>query len=214
MSIVYIINLSMFVASTTTTMEQDLTPEQSLKLIESMIGQAKKSFSRVSFYFLLWGILLTGAMLATYLLRDRPDGWINGAPWGVVGILGGIISSVHGARQGKLEPVSNPMDGIIGWLWSSFVITMLITIVCSVMAHRDPGAMITLLTGIPTFMTGQIMRFRPLIFGGIIFWVAGIFMHFTADPLLLTALYCGAMLCGYIIPGFMLKRQEDGLRTA
>ena len=195
-------------------MEQDLTPEQSLKLIESMIGQAKKSFSRVSFYFLLWGILLTGAMLATYLLRDTPTGWAQGAPWGVAGIIGGIISSVHGARQGKLALVSNPMDGIIGWLWSSSVITMLITIVFSVLANRDPGAMITLLTGIPTFMTGQVMRFRPLIIGGVIFWVAGIFMHITDDALLLTALYCGAMLCGYIVPGFMLKRQEDGLRTA
>lgn len=195
-------------------MDQDLTPEQSLKLIESMIGQAKKSFSRFSFYFLLWGVLLTAAMLATYLLRDRPDGWVHGAPWGVVGIVGGIISSVHGARQGGRIPVTNPMDGTIGWLWSSFVITMLITIVCNVIAHRDPGAMITLLTGIPTFMTGQIMRFRPLIAGGIIFWVAGIFMHITGDALLLTLLYCGAMLCGYIVPGIMLKRQEDGLRPA
>jgi len=81
-------------------------------------------------------------------------------------------------------------------------------------AHRDPGAMITLLTGIPTFMTGQIMRFRPLIIGGILFWVAGILMHITSDALILTALYCGAMLCGYIVPGFMLMRQENGLRTA
>ena len=195
-------------------MEQDLTPEQSLKLIESMIGQAKRSFHRMSFYFLLWGVLLTIAMLATYLLRDQPDAWGQGAPWGVAGILGGIVSSVHGARQGKQQAVANPMDGTIGWLWSSFVITMLITIVCSVMSHHDPGAMITLLTGIPTFMTGQILRFKPLIIGGIIFWAAGILMHFTHDALMLTLLYCGAMLLGYIVPGIMLKRQEDGLRTA
>lgn len=195
-------------------MEQNMTAQESLRLIESMIGQAKKSFSRVSFYFLLWGALLIAAMLATYLLRDQPNGWGQGAPWGIAGILGGIISSVHGAREGKREPVSNPMDRLIGWLWSSFVITMLITIVCSVVDHRDPGAMITLLTGIPTFMTGQIMRFRPLILGGIIFWVAGIIMHFTNDALVLTMLYCGAMLFGYIIPGLMLKRQENVLRTA
>lgn len=195
-------------------MDNTLTPEQSLRLIESMIGQAKKSFSRVSFYFLLWGILLTLAMLATYLLRDLPDAVGQGAPWGVAGIGGGIISGIHGARQGKREPVNNPMDGLIGWLWSSFVITMFITIVMSVMDQRDPAAMITLLTGIPTFMTGQIMRFRPLIIGGVIFWLAGIVMHITQDPLVLTLLYCGAMLLGYIVPGIMLKRQEDGLRTA
>ncbi len=195
-------------------MDNTFTPEQSLKLIESMIGQAKKSFSRVSFYFLLWGVLLILAMITTYLLRDQPGAWGQGAPWAIAGFGGGIISAIHGARQGRQRPVSNPMDGLIGWLWSSFVITMLITIVVSVLHQRDPGAMITLLTGIPTFMTGQIMRFRPLVVGGVIFWMAGIVMHFTHDALALTVLYCGAMSLGYIIPGIMLKRQEDGLHTA
>ena len=57
-----------------------MTPEQSLRLIQSMIGQAKRSFSRVSFYFLLWGVLLTLAMLATYFLRDQPGAVGQGAP--------------------------------------------------------------------------------------------------------------------------------------
>ena len=195
-------------------METNLTPEQSLKLIERMIGQAKRSFHRMSFYFLLWGILLTAAMLATYLLRDMHPRLAQGLPWGIAGIGGGIVSSIHGMKQGRKEPVNNPMDGIIGWLWSSFVITLIIVIVCSVLDRRDPGAMITLITGIPTFMTGHILRFRPLIVGGIIFWVAGIAMHVAGDALAHTLLYCGAMVFGYIVPGFMLKRQEDGLRTA
>lgn len=195
-------------------MENQLTPEQSLRVIESMIDQAKRSFSRFSFYFLLWGVLLTGAMLATYLLADLDPAIRHGMPWGVAGIGGGIVSSIYGARQGRQEPVSNPMDGLIGWLWSSFVITMIITIVVSLMNERDPGAMITLLTGIPTFMTGQIMRFKPLIAGGLIFWLSGIAMHFTHDALALTMIYCGAMLLGYILPGLLLKRQEDAVRAA
>jgi hypothetical protein len=39
-------------------------------------------------------------------------------------------------------------------------------------------------------------------------------MHFTSDAYLHTLLYCGAMLLGYIIPGILLKREENGLRTA
>lgn len=204
----------MFASSNHQNMERDMTPDESLRLIESMIGQAKKSFSRMSYYFLLWGMLLIGAMIATYILRDAPDGAVHGASWGVAGVIGGILSSIHGARQGKLEPVNNPMDRVIGWLWGAFVITMLLTIACTVPNHGDPGPMITLLTGLPTFMTGQIMRFRPLIVGGILFWAAGIVMHFTHDALLLTVLYCSAMFFGYIVPGLMLKRQENVLRPA
>ncbi|MBK9760095.1 MAG: hypothetical protein IPO90_09025 [Flavobacteriales bacterium] len=195
-------------------METNMTPQESLQLIESMIGQAKKSFSRMSFYFLLWGMLLIGAMIATYLLRGVEGVWSQGGAWGVAGALGGVISSIYGARQDKAESVANPMDRITGWVWATFVITMIIMIVCTSGKGQDPGAMITLLTGLPTFLTGQIMRFRPLILGGILFWIAGIAMYFTGDALTLTLLYCGAMLFGYIVPGIMLKRQEDVVRTA
>jgi hypothetical protein len=195
-------------------MSQNMTPHESLQLIESMIEQAKKSFSRMSFYFLLWGVLLIGAMLATYLLRGTEGAWSHGAAWGVAGVLGGVISSIYGARQSKTEPIANPMDRIIGWVWATFVTTMIVMILVISGGGKDPCVMITLLTGLPTFLTGQIMRFRPLIFGGILFWIAGIAMHLTSDALTLTALYCGAMLFGYIIPGIMLKRQEDAVRAA
>ncbi len=195
-------------------MENTMTPEQSLKLIESMIGQAKQSFSRLSFYFLLWGFLLIGAMLTSYLLGRNGAIASQGIPWGIAGLVGGLISAIHGAREGKKEQISNPMDRLVGWVWASFVITMVIMIICSRSGGNDPGSSITLLTGLPTFLTGQIVRFRPLILGGILFWISGIAMHFTQDAALLVGLYCGAMLFGYIIPGFMLKRQENVLRTA
>lgn len=191
-----------------------MSPEQSLHMIESMIAQAKKSFSRTSFYFLLWGVLLMAAMVASYLLRGASPELAHGAPWGVAGALGGIISSIYGGRQGRREHAANPMDRIIGWLWGAFVVTMLITILCSVPLRRDPSAAVVVLTGLPTFLTGQIMRFRPLIIGGVLFWASGVLMHFLNDHLTITLLYCATMLLGYIIPGLMLKRQEDGLRTA
>ncbi len=195
-------------------MQRELTPSESLKLIETMIGQAKNSFSRMSFYFLMWGVLLIAAMVATYLLRDSGDAWGKGAAWGVAGILGGIISSIVGARQGKKETVANPMDRVVGWVWGAFVITMLLMIFAYAAHGRDPGAAITLLTALPTFLTGQIMRFKPLIIGGILFWVAGLVMAFSGNALVTVAAYCLSMVFGYIVPGVLLKRQEDGLRTA
>ena len=195
-------------------MDQPLNPEQSLRLIEGMIGQAKRSFSRMSFYFLLWGVLLTLSMLTTYLLSDLSPAIGQGAPWGVAGLLGGLVSWIYGARQSHQEEVLNPMDRIINWVWGSFVITLLLVIITTTSRGNDPGMLITLLTGIPTLLTGQIMRFRPLIIGGVLFWLAGLAMHFLPGAHMQTVLYCGAMVFGYIVPGLLLKRQEDGLRTA
>ena len=53
----------------------------------------------------------------------------------------------------------------------------------------------------------------PLIIGGILFWVLGA-VCFYVEPVVMAALYIIAMLFGYIVPGYLLKRQEDGLRTA
>ena len=153
-------------------------------------------------------------MVATYVLRDRADGWQNGAAWGVAGVLGGIISSINGARENKREQVSDPMDSTIGWLWGSFVITMLLLIVFSVTNRVETTVAITMLTGLPTFLTGQIMRFRPLLVGGALFWIAGVAMMPLDEPLATLILYCTAMLMGYIVPGILLKRHEDGLRAA
>lgn len=194
-------------------MERELTPSESLKLIETMIGQAKRSFSRMSFYFLMWGVLLLAAMVTTYLMRDAGEVWAHGAAWGVAGTLGGIISSIYGIRQGRKEPVANPMDRVVGWIWGAFVITMLLMIFAFTGTGKDPGAAITMLTAMPTFLTGQVMRFKPLIFGGLLFWLAGMVMFYSGNDAVIVSAYCIAMVFGYIVPGILLKRQEDGLRT-
>ena len=194
-------------------MENQLTPEQSLATIEAMISQAKQSFHRMSYYFLLWGVLLILGM-ATQLVAAS-SGWSDhGYGMGVVGILGGVMSALHGAREGKRERVQTAMDRVFVWLWAAFIITMLVTMFgAGIAGYSTPAASIMVLTGLPTFLTGQMMRFKPLIFGGILFWVLGAACFFV-EPVVMATLYIVAMLFGYVVPGYLLKRQEDGLRTA
>ena len=130
-----------------------------------------------------------------------------------MGILGGILSFLHGSREGRKQQVKTTMDRVIMWLWFAFVITMLATMIgAGVAGYETPVGSIMILTGLPTFVSGQLMRFRPLILGGILFWVLGAICFFV-DVRTMVILYIAAMLFGYIVPGYLLKRQEDGLRT-
>jgi len=63
------------------------------------------------------------------------------------------------------------------------------------------------LAAMPTFISGVIIRFRPLIIGGITFWILALLAHFSAAfaPLAVPV----AMLTGYLIPGYMLRRKVD-----
>jgi hypothetical protein len=195
-------------------MEKDLTPAESLKLIETMIGEAKRSFHRNSFYFLLWGFLLIAAMIFN-LVMARMGSAIGGYGWLVMGIAGGLVSYLYGSRESKRQRVSTAMDRVIVWLWAGFVITMLTTMIgAGAAGYTTPVGSIIVLTGLPTFVSGQLMRFRPLIFGGMLFWVLGAVSYFVTDDMVMATLYVLAMLFGYIVPGYLLKRQEDAVRAA
>jgi hypothetical protein len=64
-----------------------------------------------------------------------------------------------------------------------------------------------LLYGIPTFITGGVFKFRPMIFGGIICWVLAMVSMYTGvetDMLLMAA--CG--LFAWLIPGIILWRRH------
>lgn len=193
-------------------MERELTPSESLKLIETMISQAKRSFHRQSFYFLLWGVLLIAAMLFNYVMVVMGSD-LGGFAWPAVGIGGGILSFIHGSKADRTKVVATATDRVIMWLWMGFVVTMLITLFASTDGEESKAiATIIVLTGLPTFVTGQLMRFKPLIFGGILFWFFGAVSYFA--PMSVTAwLFIAAILFGYLLPGYLLKRQEDGLRT-
>lgn len=191
-----------------TTQEQQMSPQQSMDLINDMISKAKNSFQKMSFYFLLWGVLLIVAGLIEYYL-DRVLLWDHSyIGWPVIGTLGGIIAGVHGAREGKKQGVTTFTDRVTMFLWSGFVISLVLIIIGAVASNMNPGPFIIVITGLPTFVSGGIMRFKPLMIGGIIFWIIGLASFFVLEEYR-SLVFSFAILCGYVIPGLMLKRAEN-----
>lgn len=189
-----------------------MTPEQSLRLIDATIREAKRSFHKVHFYFLLWGVLFALAGIASFALM-RAGVALHWLVWPAAGVVGGLVAGAHGARQGRQQGASTAMDRLQQWLWSAYVLTLVVLVVGAVMARLDPNAVVLVLTGLPTFVTGAMMRFRPLMLGGVLFWVTGALLFFTLQPYS-SLVFSGAIVLGYIVPGFMLKQEENGLRTA
>ena len=68
------------------------------------------------------------------------------------------------------------------------------------------GPYILLLAGFPTFVSGFIVKFRPLIFGGICFWIMALAVSF-AGPSVAPLGMPLAVLTGYLIPGYLLKNK-------
>ncbi len=183
-----------------------MTGQESLQIINQMIREARKNLSETSIFFLIWGILLASAGVAEFILIKQGFS----APyivWPMAGLTGGIISAVVGKKISIEKGVSTLWDRMSFALWTSFFITLVIFIACCVISDINPGAYIMVLTGLPTITTGIILRFKPLIFGGVCFWLCGIAGFFLPN-LYLPLLFTAAITLGYILSGILLRKAE------
>ena len=70
------------------------------------------------------------------------------------------------------------------------------------------NAIILMPVGAATFLSGIIVRFNPLLVGGVVFWISGIACYFvnSTDQYLIGGI---AMIFGYLVPGYMLRNQKE-----
>lgn len=185
------------------TQEHQMTAKQSLDIIQSMIDKARFNFARGSFYFILWGVLLIAAGISEFVLGRVLESYWAFIGWPIVGVLGGISSFVYGARTSKNDMI-NHLDRIYSSLWVSYFITLAIMIITMANNQQDPGGYVMIVTGLPTFLTGYILRFRPLMVGGVVFWVLGILSLYFLEEYR-SLIFSFSVLLGYLVPGLMMK---------
>lgn len=186
-----------------TSNQEQMTEEQGMKIIHDMINKARFNFGKASFHFILWGFLLVAAAIYEYCILHYGQSKWAFVSWPVVGIVGGIASAVYGVCSGKGEPMTH-LDRIYAGIWITYFATLFLFIVAAVEQEMNPGSYIMILTGLPTFLTGFVLRFRPLKIGGIGFWVLG-FVSLTLFSDYSSLIFALSMVQGYLVPGFLMR---------
>lgn len=190
-------------------MEEQFTEEQSMDLIKSMVRDARIRFRNDSFFYLLWGYLVLAAAIGNYALLMLDLTKWHWLPWPILMFSGGMISWIVGAKSAKKAQVKTHTDNAIMYLWSGFTITLVL--VLAAMPKIGPTVaypVIMLLYGIGTFVSGGILKFKPLIAGSICAFVIGsASFYFTFDIQLLMLI--AVVILSYIAPGYWLKAKEE-----
>ena len=189
------------------TTAENLSPEQSLGIIAGMISQAKGNVRLKSYYFLLWGWVVMLADLGMFILIQL-DYRYPFIVW-LITIPAWILSAYKGYRQGRVNPSPTHLDRISAWMWSCFGIVVFTLVMFGYKINFQLNPVILLFCAIPTFVSGIIIKFKPLIIGGILFWVFGTICFLIPMPYQFLAA-ATAIACGYLVPGYILKnKQED-----
>lgn len=190
--------------------EGELSPLESLGIIEEMIQKAKRNFADNGFIYLLWGYTIFTCSLLHFIgIYTQSSTGITNSHWvWLLVIPANLVHFGYQYKRQKVKRASTYAEEIIGMFWLCLLAGM---IVISTAAFVKFGwanvyPFLIMLYGIPTFLSGYVMKFKPLIIGGVVCWLIAIVALFASNglPLLLLSL---AVLVAWIIPGHLLQKQ-------
>ena len=186
------------------TKESNFSPQESLQLIRSMIETTKHSISDKSHYFLLWGwAVFTGCVLQYYLkvIIDYPQHYYA---WYVTPVALVIFVFLL-IKDNKKEKVKTFINEASNYLWTALGFSfMALSFIFSKMGWQYCYPLYILLYGIGTYVSGSLIKFRPLIIGAAFcFPLAVVTAYVQFDTQIIMLAF--AVLVSYIIPGHLLR---------
>ena len=187
--------------------EESLTAQQSIDIITSMIRQAKGKAQQNSFYFLFWGWIVVIANLGMFILT-KMEYSMPFIVWTIT-IPAWIYTMIHAFRQSKREgTASSHFDRITASVWISFGVVIFTMVAFGRTINYQLNPIILLISSIPTFTSGMVLKFRPLMLGGILFWLSSM-ISFSIPMEYQPLVSAMALAGGYLAPGYMLKSKKD-----
>ncbi|MFC2138543.1 hypothetical protein ACFLTE_10240 [Bacteroidota bacterium] len=186
---------------------EELTPKKSLEIINNMIENTKGQVRKNAFYFLLWGWVTLACCLLHYIflkfsIIDKPH-----RAWLIV-IVGVIMTLIYNFKRSKDDEPFTHLNKILAITWLVFFISYMIVLFFLKEFNYNAFQLIFILAGNATFVSGVILKFKPVLFGSIVFWIGAILCFYLSyeNQLLLSLV---VIVFGYLVPGYLLNRKKD-----
>jgi hypothetical protein len=189
------------------TQEKNLSTQESLRVIRETIDLAKHSFREDGFHFLLWGWLVAFASATDWYLAVILQDERHSMAWMIMTLIGVPVSLIREARLGKRRQEKNIVRKWYGLIWLGYGISMALAIPMSVRMELSPVPFILVLTGFATYISGILLKFRPLLLGAAVIWVGALWCMFLSTEQHLIVQAITAVL-GYLVPGYLLNSQS------
>lgn len=212
--------------------EKILSEKESLDLITQMINKAKDACHDTGIAAILWGTVIAVCSLVK-LAEIHFDFKL---PFNIYWLtFAAVIPQIYFTiREKKERKVKAYGDAFMDYLWLGFgiCIFLLVYITGSMMDVYRPVAeeyrnlaghspafrfyeyqssLFLLLYGLPTFVTGVSMKFKPMLLGGLFCWICCIVTIYTSIKidLLLVAL---SAIFAWLIPGIIMEKDYQNAK--
>jgi len=186
--------------------ELRMSEKESLELITSMINKAKNKVSETGTLYLFWGWLILICCImefsAIHFFNYANGYYIWFSTW-----LFLIYQFFFLNKKKKERKVKTYTDEINIFVWIVFFICLSLVIFIGIRFQKPEMIypLILVMYGMPTFLSGIILKFKSLVIGGVCCWILSIFSVFITggyQSLFLAA----AVIAAWIIPGYLLRK--------
>lgn len=184
--------------------EKVLNGKESLAIITGMISQERNHYHESGSTALLWGFANVICFIIAFL---QSKDWINFPfnPFWLM-VIAAVIQVYFSWEKRGTERTVTFKDEAHYYVWIAFGISVLILTVAGGFADIRYSVLplLLLLFGIPTLISGDLKKFKLLIFGGIICWILSVISFFLPGNEVFLIVSIGAF-CAWVIPGFILR---------
>jgi len=180
---------------------QNFTPEKSFELINQVINEAKTRFEENGSIYAFWGLLVTVASLAQFILLKNGYYTINYYPYFLMP-LGAIYNGYYYYKKGRAR--QNQISKMVAFSWAAVVLNIFILgFLLSGILKQQLTPIILILLGIGTIVSAGAIKNRLILYSGIVINFAGLAcfkLEWIYQPLLLGIVSAIAIL----LPGIIL----------
>ena len=113
-----------------------------------------------------------------------------------------------GHKINKDKKVFSHLERYFKNLWSVTAASFFIATLLCIKMEIDPPAIMLLIAGIATTTSGLLIKYRPLIIGGMTFFIFSLAATFVSNEYISLIVFV-AIICGYLIPGYLLKSIKE-----
>ncbi len=204
-------------------MENNFNEQDSLKLINEMITQARNNFRKgAGNSFILWGytIAILG-MLNFILLHIVEPAYCTNYVW-LMTIPVFIGNYWYESKRAKQAAVTTHLDKVVTTIWLGFFISNLVFIGSiffiainwkTYIPYLFITPIIMIMVGLALFITAKVYRFKPYFYGACIFWLGAVLcivQYSWVESIDLEFIILSvSMILGFVIPGHILNRKAE-----
>lgn len=189
--------------------EKALSSVESIEIIKSMIAESREGYeSNGGYQFLLWGYISLIISVPIYIADINGHYWAHWF-WFMIPIIGFPTTLFLIARETKR--VTTFVDKFTSATWIIVgSVAVLLPIALSFSAEESLRGMSipfeALILGMGTAISGLVIKFKPLIFGGITAIIISMIMLIVMDHFII--LFMALFIISMIIPGHLIMYQK------